>query len=170
MDLSIWWANNFVQMFQKFIAALGKGEKLWLGSSDLYHEKLWINKDRSEYFGQWLPGQPDNNGGGENCMKIDHQQAEYGPMDAQCDTRLLGTVCKMFLDEKDELCPYGWEDFGTSCYKNTGDSFNGTWYEAAVRCYHHEGYLASVNDLIELVRTLKMIFYESIQSKRISGS
>ncbi len=135
---------------QMFLTAFGNGEDLWLGSSDEFHEALWINVDRSEYMVEWLPSQPDNFDG-ENCMSLGSQQLDYGPVDNQCSQAGIGTICKHYMKKEDSLCPFGWQREAESCYHQGESQFNGSWFDAAVRCHFHGGFLASVNTPSELV-------------------
>ncbi|XP_013880211.1 galactose-specific lectin nattectin [Austrofundulus limnaeus] len=69
----------------------GYNKPAWVGGSDAVKEGFWFWSNGTPFtFKDWGPGEPDNNGGNENCMMI-NTNGDF-VSDAPC-SRKLASVC-----------------------------------------------------------------------------
>ncbi|XP_062595568.1 C-type lectin 37Db-like [Saccostrea cucullata] len=80
--------------FDKQARLRGHSPQVWLGASDTQQEGKFISVSKAEGlpYSHWLKGQPDNYGGGENCVTY---WVSYRAMnDAPCNYKYT-YVCKI---------------------------------------------------------------------------
>ncbi|XP_063319689.1 lymphocyte antigen 75-like [Pelmatolapia mariae] len=64
--------------------AAGPNKRTWVGGRENVSETVWMWSDGSQFdFIIWGSEQPDNSGGEEDCMEINHEGGD--PNDAPCD-------------------------------------------------------------------------------------
>eukprot|EP00937_MAST-01D_sp_MAST-1D-sp2_P005076 g5076.t1 len=54
----------------RMLESRGHKDRVWLGATDRAREGTWTNVDGSMPFLAWASGQPDNWGGGEDCIEL----------------------------------------------------------------------------------------------------
>ncbi|XP_042855634.1 mannose-binding protein C-like [Penaeus japonicus] len=94
-----------------FLASLVTSGSFWLLADDASTEGVWENTDTDEVlpYANWIPGQPDNGGGNEDCAEI-NSNAEWNDLPcgssrsyacqipvAQCDSRKDDIRCSYLL-------------------------------------------------------------------------
>ena len=85
-------------IFQLKTGGLSYWQGIWLGATDLAKEGtfVWDLTRQPVGYSNWLPGQPDNYGGNENCMHI--ISGDPGKWnDAPCDYRGHITMCEQIM-------------------------------------------------------------------------
>ena len=96
----------------------------WLGVSDRGHEGFWRVLEGSLFTGLWAKGQPNNENGTQDCMRLAQMgDAETLALDDyNCDTEGTGFVCKQLsnLLDNDITCGPDW-----------------IYYEGLLRSFYH---------------------------------
>uniref|UniRef100_A0A669CM10 C-type lectin domain-containing protein n=1 Tax=Oreochromis niloticus TaxID=8128 RepID=A0A669CM10_ORENI len=66
--------------------AAGSYKEAWVGGRK--NETVWMWSDGSQFdFINWASGEPNNSGGGEDCMMINHGERDY-VNDKKCNTNI----------------------------------------------------------------------------------
>ncbi|XP_039674891.1 galactose-specific lectin nattectin-like [Perca fluviatilis] len=84
---------EFLRTFINQVTSENKNS--WIGGSDSVQEGVWIWSDGSTFdYKHWGPGQPDNAGGAENCLEMNHNGLNWN--DGQCN-KILHFACSKNL-------------------------------------------------------------------------
>ncbi|KAL3975124.1 hypothetical protein ACER0C_023750 [Sarotherodon galilaeus] len=68
--------------------AAGSYKEAWVGGNDRETETVWMWSDGSQFdFRNWASGEPNNYGGEEDCMMINHGERDY-VNDKKCNTNI----------------------------------------------------------------------------------
>ncbi|XP_048579857.1 uncharacterized protein LOC5521688 isoform X1 [Nematostella vectensis] len=135
-----------------------RNERFWIGFNDRGSEGnfSWVDGSNSS-FKNWRKGEP-NNWQNEDCAEAVWNTGQWN--DELC-SNTYGYICKRLASapwptqgtmvppttQSPIVCDFGWEFFGTSCYKfNTARK---TWSMAKADCHGAGGYLVKVDDATE---------------------
>ena len=75
-------------------------DDVWIGLNDISSEGVfeWINGDPYRNEVAWLPGQPSNSGGNENCVHINLVDTRREEMnDLPCNRNDINALCEIAI-------------------------------------------------------------------------
>lgn len=90
--------NDFIQLLREMSILTNPGPSVWLGGTDGGSEGRWRwanGKAAFQNYMNWAPGQPDNAGSGEHCMRFPSDRTTNMWDDFDCNTQ-LPYVCQHF--------------------------------------------------------------------------
>lgn len=68
---------------EKVTSLLPAGANAWIGGDDIDNEDTWMLQDGEIMtYSNWLPGEPSNGGGNENCLQIQQSSGRWN--DSAC--------------------------------------------------------------------------------------
>ncbi|KAG7499177.1 macrophage mannose receptor 1-like [Solea senegalensis] len=123
----------------------------WIGLNDQVTEGVWQWSDGSpfiEYLSQWMHGQPDNWGDGEDCAQVNgNSHGQW--MDENCADKKK-YICKHVNPNPGPQCDLtnGWRQYGSNCYKVKAD-MRKSWAAARHDCVQEGGDLVSITSVEE---------------------
>ena len=73
---------------------------IWLGATDNQSEGIWIwNSSGSALtYTNWSLGDPDNQGGNENCLHMWHNLGEWNNGNCEYSLADMGTLCEQIFN------------------------------------------------------------------------
>jgi len=91
-------ANDFIKLLREGSVLQPPAPSVWLGGTDAMQENRWQWSNGQPWqYANWAPGQPNNQGGAENCVRFPAERSVDQWDDFDCMTQ-LPYICHLFED------------------------------------------------------------------------
>ncbi|XP_037932878.1 C-type lectin 37Da-like [Teleopsis dalmanni] len=97
-DLATITTNDQLNAISSYLLSKGYGENdwFWIAGNDLAQEGnfSWVSNGEKMTFANWSQGQPDNNGGIEDCVHLWLREGQFKMNDWQCRNGKAYYICQ----------------------------------------------------------------------------